>query len=155
MKRLIWKAACVFLFLSSPLLYFVRVLLALVNLLRRSLSVVIRRWWYEDTPAPFITRTSSHDPLNLRLMHNYVVDLVLRDVVRRYLCGLMDALVWEDAASYNQLVQGAQVCKALTIFIHLSQSMCPHDVLVSRVVHSNLGDEISHQYGYVLCSSSV
>ena len=66
----------------------------------------------------------------------------------------MDALVWEDAASY-QLVQGAQVCKALTIFIHLSQLMCPHDVLVARVVHSDVGVEISHQYGYVLCSSSV
>ena len=47
----------------------------------------------------------------------------------------MDALVWEDAASYHQLVQEAQVCKALTIFIHLSQSMCPHNVLVARVVH--------------------
>ena len=84
-----------------------------------------------------------------------MVDLVLRDVVWGYPCGLMDALVWEDAASYHQLVQGAQVCKALPIFIHLSQSMCPHDVLVSRVVHSSLGVEISHQYGYVLCSSSV
>ena len=31
--------------------------------------------------------------------------------------------MWEDAASYHQLVQGAQVCKAPTIFIHLSQSM--------------------------------
>ena len=56
----------------------------------------------------------------------------------------MDALVWEDAASYQQLVQGVKVCKALTIFIHLSLSMCPHDVLVARVVLSDLGFEISH-----------
>ena len=81
----------------------------------------------------------------------YVVDLVPRDVVWRYPCGLKDALVWEDAASYHQLVQVAQVFKALTIFIHLSQSMSPHKVLVTRVVHSDLGVEISHQYGYVLC----
>ena len=67
----------------------------------------------------------------------------------------MDALVWKDAASYHQLVQGAQVCKAITIFIRQSQSMCPHDILVARVVHSDLGVETSHQYGYVLCSSSV
>ena len=44
-----WKGGsgqlfCVSLFLSSPILYYVRVLLALVNLLRRSLTVVIRRW---------------------------------------------------------------------------------------------------------------
>ena len=37
LERLIWKAACVSLFLSSPRLYFVRELLALVDLLRRRL----------------------------------------------------------------------------------------------------------------------
>ena len=45
----------------------------LVNLLRRSLTVVIRRWWSEDTSAPLITRTSHHDLLNLRLMHMWSI----------------------------------------------------------------------------------
>ena len=63
LERLIWKAACVSLFLGSPTLYLVRVLLALVNFLRRSLTVAIRRWWSDDTSAPLITRTSRHDLL--------------------------------------------------------------------------------------------
>ena len=57
LERLIWKAACVSLSLSSPTLYFVHVLLAVVNLLRWSLTVVIRRWWSDDTSAPLITCT--------------------------------------------------------------------------------------------------
>ena len=69
LERLIWKAACVSLSLSSPTLHFVRVLLVVVNLLRRSFTVVIRRWWPDDTSAPLITRTSCHDLLNLWLMH--------------------------------------------------------------------------------------
>ena len=73
LERLIWKAACVSLSLSSPTLYFVRVLLALVNLLRRSLTVVIRRWWSDDTSAPLITPTSRHDVLNLQLMHMWSI----------------------------------------------------------------------------------
>ena len=157
LERLIWKAACLSLFLSSPTLYHVSVLLALVNLLRRSLVVVIRRWWSDDTLAPLISCTSPHDFLNLWLMHMWLIwfSMTRVDVVRRYPCGLLDALLWEDAASYHQLIQGAQVCKALTTFIHQPDSMCPHDVLVACVVQSNLGIEISHQYGYVLCSSSV
>ena len=154
LERLIWKAACVSLSLSSPTLYFVRVLLAVVNLLERSLTVVIRRWWSDDTSAPLVTRTSCHDLLNLRLMHMWSIWFSVTWFGDIHVA-LWMRLLWEDAASYHQLVQGAQVCKALTIFIHLSQSMCPHDVLVARVVHSNLGVEISHQYGYVLCSSSV
>ena len=73
LERLIWKAACVSLSLSSPTLYFVRVLLAVVNLLRRSFTVIIRRWWSDDTSAPLITRTSCHDLLNLRLMHMWSI----------------------------------------------------------------------------------
>ena len=69
LEWLIWKAACVSLSLSSPTLYFVRVLLALVNLLRQSLTVVIRRWWSDDTSAPLITRRSRQYLLNFRLMH--------------------------------------------------------------------------------------
>ena len=92
-------------------------------------------WWHIST-----SHHSYIPPWCPELAANtYVVDLVLRDVIRRYPRGLMDALVWQDAASYHQLVQGAQVCKAPTIFIHLSQSMCPHDALVTRVVHSILG----------------
>ena len=71
--RLIWKAAYVSLFLSSPTLYLVRVLLASVNLLRGSFTVVIRWWWSDDTSAPFITCTSRHDLLNLRLMHMWLI----------------------------------------------------------------------------------
>ena len=73
LERLIWKAACVSLSLSSPTLYFVRVLLAVVNLLRWSFTVVIRRWWSDDTSAPLITRTSCHDLLNLWLMHMWSI----------------------------------------------------------------------------------
>ena len=70
---LIWKAAYVSLFLSSPTLYLVRVLMALVNLLRRSLTVVIRMRWSGDTSAPVITCTSCHDHLNLWLMHMWSI----------------------------------------------------------------------------------
>ena len=73
LERLIWKAACVSLSLSSPTLYFVRVLLAVVNLLRWSFTVVIRRWWSDDTSAPLITRTFCHDLLNLQLMHMWSI----------------------------------------------------------------------------------
>ena len=73
LERLIWKAACVSLLLRSQTLYFVRVLLALVNLLRWSLTVVIRRWWSNDTSAPLITHTSCHDVLNLQLMHMWLI----------------------------------------------------------------------------------
>ena len=64
-------------------------------------------------------------------------------------------LVWEDASSYHQLVQGARVCKALTILIHLSQSVCSHGALVASVVCSNLGIEVSRQYGHVFGSFFV
>ena len=40
--------------------------------------------------------------------------------------------------------------KRLPFSFNLSQSMCPHDALITCVVHSNLGIQISHQYGYVL-----
>ena len=125
-----------------------------MNLLRRSLTVVIRRWWSDDTSAPIITRTPRHDLLNLWLIFFFFFFFFLWSIWF-YVAWFGDIHVWEDAASYHQLVQGAQVCKALTIFIHLSQSMCPHDVLVARVVHSDLGVEISHRYGHVLCCSSV
>ena len=45
--------------------------------------------------------------------------------------------------------------RAQTTFVHLSQPMRPHDVLVAFVIHSDLGVEICHQYGYVFCSSSA
>ena len=69
-------------------------------------------------------------------------------------------LVWEDASSYHQLVQGAQVCKVLTILIHLSQSVCSHGALVTSVVCSDLGisrhlPEVSRQYSHVFGSFFV
>ena len=36
-------------------------------------SLVIRRWWSDDTSAPLITRTSCRDLLNLRLMHMWSI----------------------------------------------------------------------------------
>ena len=148
-----WKAACVSLFLSSPTLYFVRVLLTLVNLSRRSLSVVIRRWWSEDTSAPFITRTSRHDLLNFRIMHMWSIwfsatwfgDIYVALWMR--LCGKMLPPVtsWRRAHRSAKRSPFSFICPS---------PMCPHDVLAARVVHSDLGVEISHQYGYVLCSSS-
>ena len=63
-----------------------------------------------------------------------MVDLVLRSVVWGSPSGFVDALMWKDTSSNHQLVQGAQVRKTLTIFIHLSQSMCLHDVLVARFI---------------------
>ena len=95
LERLIWKAACVPLFLSSPTLYFVRVLLALVNLFRRSLTVVIRRWWSDDTTALHITRTSRHDVKNFQLMHMWLIWFSvtwfgdIHVAVWRRLCGKM------------------------------------------------------------------
>ena len=143
-KGWIWKAACVSLSLSSPTLYFVRVLLVVVNLLRRSFTVVIRRWWSDDHVS------TSH--------HSYILPWSPELAASAILWSIWFSVTWfEDIhvalwmrlcgkmlPPIHQLVQGTQVCKALTIFIHLSQSMCPHDVLVSRVVHSNLGVEISH-----------
>ena len=72
LERLIWKAACVSLFLSSPTLYFV-LLLAYMNLLRQSLTVVIRRWRSKDTSASLITHTSCQDLLNLQLVHRWSI----------------------------------------------------------------------------------
>ena len=41
--------------------------------MRWSVTVVIRRWWFDDTSAPLITRTSCHDLLNLWLMHMWSI----------------------------------------------------------------------------------
>ena len=69
LKRLIWNAVRVSLFLSSPTLYLVRVLFALAYLFFScGLIVVIIRWWSDDMSAPLITHTSHYDLLNLLLM---------------------------------------------------------------------------------------
>ena len=153
LERLIWKAAFVSLFLSSPALCFVRVLLALVNLVRRSLTVVIRRWWSKDTSAPLIMHTSCLEFLNLRLMHMWSIWFSLTWYGDIHVA-LWMRLCRKMLSPITAWFQGTHVCKALAIFSHLSQSMCPHDSHVTRVFHSDLGVEISHRYGYVLCSSS-
>ena len=74
LERLIWSAVRASLFLSSPTLYLVWVLYALVYLFfSRSLIVVVTRWWSDDTSAPLITRTSRHDLLNFWLMQMWSI----------------------------------------------------------------------------------
>ena len=63
-----------------------------------------------------------------------MVDLILRSVVWGSPCGFVDALMWKDTSFNHQLVQGTQIRKTLTILVHLSQFMCPHDVLVASVI---------------------
>ena len=146
LERLIWKATCVSLFLSSPTLYLVCVLLVLVNLLRQSLTVVTRRWW----SAPLITCTSHHDLLNLRLMQMWSIwfsvtwfgDIHVALWMR--LCGKM----LPPITSWFRVHRSGKCPPFSFIF----SSLC---VPITCIVHSDLGVEIAHQYGYVLCSSSV
>ena len=84
-----------------------------------------------------------------------LINVVLGNMVRRSPCGLVDALVWEDASSNHQLVEGAQVCKMLAILIHLAQSVSPHGVLVASVVRADLAVIISREDGHDFGSSFV
>ena len=153
-ERLIWKAACVSLFLRNPTLYLVRMVLALVNLLRRGLTVVISKWWSDETSALLTARTSRHDLPNSRLMHmwslwfsvacfgNIHVALWMR------LCGKMPPPItsWFRAHMSTKRSPFSYICPSPGV---------PHDVLVACVVHFDLGVEIAHRYGYVLYFSSV
>ena len=119
LERLIWKSACVSLFLSSPTLCLVRVLLTLVNLLKRSLTVIIRKWWSDDTSA-LIIRTSCHD------LQNWMIFSLMSSFLVVNLAVMMQELTGSQPIS-APCASGASITATPSVWRvgEVASSMCP------------------------------
>ena len=106
------------LFFSSPTLYLVRALVVELYFFSRSITVIVSRWWSDDTPAPRITRMSKHDRLNFPLIHMSSIWFFLTGS-GFFPGGLLDMFMREDASSYHHLIELAQVLESLLLLVRL------------------------------------
>ena len=78
-----------------------------------------------------------------------VVDLVFSPAVRGSPRGFMDGLVGKQGASYDQVIEGAELYKKFSIFILHSDAVSAHNVFAICVISTNLGISVTHENFHV------
>lgn len=51
----------------------------------------------------------------------------------------------KERSPYHHVIVATKLCKQLSVFAHFSETMASHDVLIVRVVGTNLCDEVAHE----------
>ena len=78
-----------------------------------------------------------------------VVDLVFSPTVGGSPRGFMHGLMGKQGASYDQVIEGAELYKKFSIFILDSNAVFAHNVFAVCVISSNLGIRVTHENFHV------